>query len=94
MENSPYSRLIDKEKVKVDFKTFYFHVEGRKIAKNVRQQKNWLNNFTANQFLNRVEILLIAFFFRLSLKKMRFKSSPDTMKYFCQSENCCYYLQK
>jgi len=38
MENSPYARLIDKEKVKVDFRPF-IHVEGVD-AKSVRQQKN------------------------------------------------------
>ena len=38
MENSPYSKLIDKEKVKVDFRPF-IHVEGVD-AKSVRQQKS------------------------------------------------------
>ena len=41
MENSPYSKLIDKEKVKVDFRPF-IHVEGVD-AKSVRQQKIDLN---------------------------------------------------
>ena len=42
MENSPYLRLIEKEKVKVDFRPF-IHVEGEE-AKNVRQQKNALKD--------------------------------------------------
>ena len=43
MENSPYSRLIDKEKVKVDFRPF-IHVEAVD-AKEVRQQKIDLKNY-------------------------------------------------
>tara|TARA_R110002051_G_scaffold234092_1_gene295686 strand:+ start:54461 stop:55207 length:747 start_codon:yes stop_codon:yes gene_type:complete len=87
MENSPYSRLIDKEKVKVDFRPF-IHVEGVD-AKNVRQQKIDLNNFTAIILTSRNSV---DHFFRLA-EEMRFKV-PDTMKYFCQSEAVAYYLQK
>ncbi|MDP5228989.1 MAG: uroporphyrinogen-III synthase [Cellulophaga sp.] len=87
MENSPYSRLIDKEKVKVDFRPF-IHVEGVD-AKNVRSQKIDLNNFTAIILTSRNSV---DHFFRLA-EEMRFKV-PDTMKYFCQSEAVAYYLQK
>ena len=87
MENSPYSRLIDKEKVKVDFRPF-IHVEGVD-AKNVRQQKIDLNNFTAIILTSRNSV---DHFFRIA-EEMRFKV-PDTMKYFCQSEAVAYYLQK
>ncbi|MEB8328587.1 uroporphyrinogen-III synthase [Flavobacteriaceae bacterium KMM 6897] len=87
MENSPYSRLIEKEKVKVDFRPF-IHVEGVD-AKWVRQQKIDLNNFTAIILTSRNSV---DHFFRIA-EEMRFKV-PDTMKYFCQSEAVAYYLQK
>ncbi|MFC4220967.1 uroporphyrinogen-III synthase [Flagellimonas marina] len=87
VENSPYSRLIEKEKVKVDFRPF-IHVEGVE-AKNVRQQKIDLNNFTAIILTSRNSV---DHFFRIA-EEMRFKV-PDTMKYFCQSEAVAYYLQK
>lgn len=87
MENSPYSRLIEKEKVKVDFRPF-IHVEGVD-AKNVRQQKIDLKNYTAIILTSRNAV---DHFFRIA-DEMRFKV-PDTMKYFCQSEAVAYYLQK
>ena len=87
MENSPYSKLIDKEKIKVDFRPF-IHVEGVD-AKMVRQQKIDLKNFTAIILTSRNAV---DHFFRIA-EEMRFKV-PDTMKYFCQSEAVAYYLQK
>ncbi|MDF4220582.1 uroporphyrinogen-III synthase [Maribacter sp. M208] len=87
MENSPYSKLIDKEKVKVDFRPF-IHVEGVD-AKSVRQQKIDLNDFTAIILTSRNAV---DHFFRIA-DEMRFKV-PDSMKYFCQSEAVAYYLQK
>ncbi|WP_324025104.1 uroporphyrinogen-III synthase [Maribacter sp. BPC-D8] len=87
MENSPYSKLIDKEKVKVDFRPF-IHVEGVD-AKTVRQQKIDLNDFTAIVLTSRNAV---DHFFRIA-DEMRFKV-PDSMKYFCQSEAVAYYLQK
>ncbi|MBC8766438.1 uroporphyrinogen-III synthase [Arenibacter sp. BSSL-BM3] len=87
MENSPYSKLIDKEKIKVDFRPF-IHVEGVD-AKMVRQQKIDLNNFTAIILTSRNAV---DHFFRIA-EEMRFKV-PDSMKYFCQSEAVAYYLQK
>jgi len=87
MENSPYSMLIEKEKVKVDFRPF-IHVEGVD-AKGVRQQKIDLTNYTAIILTSRNAV---DHFFRIS-EEMRFKV-PDSMKYFCQSEAVAYYLQK
>ncbi|MCW5515019.1 uroporphyrinogen-III synthase [Muriicola sp. Z0-33] len=87
MENSPYLRLIEKEKVKVDFRPF-IHVEGVD-AKNVRQQKIDLNNYSAIILTSRNSV---DHFFRIA-EEMRFKV-PDSMKYFCQSEAVAYYLQK
>ncbi|WP_339707227.1 uroporphyrinogen-III synthase [uncultured Kriegella sp.] len=87
MENSPYSKLIDKEKVKVDFRPF-IHVEAVD-AKNVRQQKIDLKNYSAIILTSRNAV---DHFFRIA-EEMRFKV-PDSMKYFCQSEAVAYYLQK
>ena len=87
MENSPYSKLIDKAKVKVDFRPF-IHVEGVD-AKNVRQQKIDLKNYTAIILTSRNAV---DHYFRIA-EEMRFKV-PDAMKYFCQSEAVAFYLQK
>ncbi|MBL7473838.1 uroporphyrinogen-III synthase [Robertkochia sediminum] len=87
VENSPYSRLVEKQKIKVDFRPF-IHVEGVD-AKEVRQQKIDLKDFTAIILTSRNAV---DHFFRIA-EEMRFKV-PDTMKYFCQSEAVAYYLQK
>ncbi|NER16961.1 uroporphyrinogen-III synthase [Spongiivirga citrea] len=87
VENSPYLRLVEKQKVKIDFRPF-IHVEGVD-AKEVRQQKIDLNKFTAIILTSRNAV---DHFFRIA-EEMRFKV-PDTMKYFCQSEAVAYYLQK
>ncbi|THD69085.1 uroporphyrinogen-III synthase [Robertkochia marina] len=87
VENSPYSRLVEKQKIKVDFRPF-IHVEGVQ-AKEVRQQKIDLNDYTAIILTSRNAV---DHFFRIA-EEMRFKV-PDTMKYFCQSEAVAYYLQK
>ncbi|SEP95239.1 uroporphyrinogen-III synthase [Hyunsoonleella jejuensis] len=87
IENSPYFDLQEKNKVKIDFRPF-IHVEGVP-AKEIRQQKIDLNNYTAIILTSRNAV---DHFFRVA-KEMRFKV-PDTMKYFCQSEAVAYYLQK
>ncbi|HLV63938.1 uroporphyrinogen-III synthase [Galbibacter sp.] len=87
VENSPYLRLVEKQKIKVDFRPF-IHVEGLN-AKDVRQQKIDLTQFTAIILTSRNAV---DHFFRIA-EDMRFKV-PDSMKYFCQSEAVAYYLQK
>jgi uroporphyrinogen-III synthase len=87
IENSPYFDLIDKQKVKIDFRPF-IHVEGVS-AKDVRQQKIDLNHYTAIILTSRNSV---DHFFRVA-EEMRFKI-PDTLKYFCQSEAVAFYLQK
>ena len=86
-ENSPYFDLADKQKVKIDFRSF-IHVEGAS-AKEVRQQKIELSRFTAIIFTSRNAV---DHFFRIA-DEMRFKV-PDGLKYFCESEAIAYYLQK
>ena len=87
IENSPYFDLQEKQKVKIDFRPF-IHVEGVS-AKEIRQQKVDLNNYTAIILTSRNSV---DHFFRVA-EEMRFKV-PDTMKYFCQSEAVAFYLQK
>ena len=86
-ETSPYFDLSDKQKVKIDFRSF-IHVEGISV-KEVRGQKIDLTNFTAIILTSRNAV---DHFFRIA-EEMRFKV-PDSMKYFCQSEAVAYYLQK
>lgn len=87
VENSPYLQIVEKQKVKIDFRPF-IHVEGVD-AKDVRQQKIDLTKFSAIILTSRNSV---DHFFRVA-KEMRF-DVPDTMKYFCQSEAVAYYLQK
>lgn len=87
IENSPYFDLIERQKVKIDFRPF-IHVEGVS-SKDVRTQKVDLTKFTAIILTSRNSV---DHFFRIA-EDLRFKV-PDTMKYFCQSEAVAYYLQK
>ena len=86
-KQSPYFNLMDKQKVKIDFRSF-IHVEGE-TAKNVRSQKIDFLNFTAVIFTSRNAI---DNYFRLA-EEMRI-TVPDAMNYFCLSEAVAYYLQK
>ena len=86
-ETSPYFDLSDKQKVKIDFRSF-IHVEGISV-KEIRAEKIDLNDFTAIILTSRNAV---DHFFRVA-DEMRFKV-PDSMKYFCQSEAVAYYLQK
>jgi uroporphyrinogen-III synthase len=86
-KQSPYFNLMDKQKVKIDFRSF-IHVEGE-TAKNVRSQKIDFLNFTAVIFTSRNAI---DNYFRLA-EEMRI-NIPDNMNYFCLSEAVAYYLQK
>ncbi|MAP53671.1 uroporphyrinogen-III synthase [Altibacter sp.] len=87
VENSPYFDLIEKQKVKIDFRPF-IHVEGVS-GKDVRSQKVDLTKYSAVVLTSRNAV---DHFFRIS-EELRFKV-PDTMKYFCQSEAVAFYLQK
>ncbi len=87
IENSPYFDLIDRQKVKIDFRPF-IHVEGVS-GKDVRTQKVDLSKYTAIILTSRNSV---DHYFRIA-EELRFKV-PDTMKYFCLSEAVAYYLQK
>ena len=87
IENSPYFDLIEKQKVKIDFRPF-IHVEGVS-GKDVRAQKVDLTQYSAIILTSRNSV---DHYFRIA-EELRFKV-PDSMKYFCLSEAVAYYLQK
>lgn len=87
VENSPYHELSERQKVKIDFRSF-IHVEGA-TSKEVRAQKVDLNDYTAIILTSRNSV---DHFFRIA-EEMRYKV-PDTLKYFCLSEAVAFYLQK
>jgi uroporphyrinogen-III synthase len=84
---SPYFELARKYNLKIDFKPF-IQVEGV-LVKDFRQQKINILDFTAVVFTSKTGI---DHFFRIS-NEMRIVI-PDTMKYFCITENVAFYLQK
>lgn len=86
-DNSPYNQIIEKFKVKIDFKPFVQIVEIS--GKDLRTQKIELGQYTAIILTSRNAV---DHFFRVA-EELRFKV-PDTMKYFCQSEAIAFYLQK
>ena len=86
-KQSPYFDLMDKQKVKIDFRSF-IHVEGES-SRAVRNQKIDFLSFTAVIFTSRNAV---DHYFRLA-NEMRV-TIPDEMKYFCLSEAVAYYLQK
>ena len=86
-DKSPYSRLREKHKLKIDFRPF-IHVEGL-TAKEVRLQKI---NFSDYNNIVLTSRNAVDHFFRVT-EEMRYKV-PDATKYFCQSEAVAYYLKK
>ena len=86
-QQSPFSILSEKQKVKIDFRSF-IHVEGLTV-REVRNQKIDLGKYSAIILTSRNAV---DHFFRIA-EEMRFKV-PNELKYFCQSEAVAYYLQK
>jgi uroporphyrinogen-III synthase len=84
---SPYYELARKYNLKVDFRPF-IEVIGV-TSKEFRQQKINLLDFTAVIFTSKTAI---DHFFRIA-EELRV-AVPDTMKYFCITENVAFYLQK
>ena len=84
IENSPYFDLQDKQKVKIDFRPF-IHVEGVS-AKDIRQQKVDLNNYTAIILTSRNAV---DHFFRVA-EEMRFKF----YEIFLSIGSCCFLPSK
>jgi uroporphyrinogen-III synthase len=84
---SPYFDLAKKYNLKIDFKPF-IQVEGVS-SKDFRQQKINILDFNAVIFTSKTGI---DHFFRIC-NELRI-TVPDTMKYFCITENVAFYLQK
>jgi uroporphyrinogen-III synthase len=84
---SPYFELARKYNLKIDFKPF-IEVEGISV-KDFRQQKINILDYSAVIFTSKTGI---DHFFRIC-NELRI-TVPDTMKYFCITENVAYYLQK
>jgi len=87
VNQSPYHDLMNKQKVKIDFRSF-IHVEGES-ARDVRFQKIDFLDFSAVIFTSRNAV---DNYFRLA-DEMRI-TIPDSMNYFCLSEAVAFYLQK
>lgn len=85
--SSPYTELVSKHKVNIDFLPF-FKVEPLS-AKEFRAQKINILDFTAIVFTAKTTIDA---FFKLC-EELRI-TVPETMKYFCNSEATAVYLQK
>jgi len=84
---SPYHELAKKYNLKIDFKPFV-QIEGLS-AKDFRQQKINILDFSAVIFTCKTAI---DHYFRIA-GELRI-TIPDTMKYFCITENVAFYLQK
>ena len=84
---SPYFELAKKHGLKIDFRPF-IEVVGIS-AKDFRQQKINILDHTAVIFTSKTAI---DHFFRIC-EDLRI-TVPDTMKYFCITENVAFYLQK
>ena len=84
---SPYYELARKHNLKVDFRPF-IEVVGVP-TKDFRQQKINILDYTAIIFTSKTGI---DHFFRIC-EELRI-TIPDTMKYFCITENVAFYLQK
>ena len=86
-EKSPYFDIAERHHVEIVFRPF-IKVEGVS-AKEFRQQKISLSEFTAIVFTSRHAI---DHFFGLA-KELRFPV-PEDMKYFCITEQVALYIQK
>ena len=87
LEKSPYSDLVNKHKINIDFQKF-IKIEGI-TASEFRRDKVYIQDYTAIIFTSRNAV---DHFFRIS-KEMRVEI-PESMKYFCISEATAFYLQK
>ena len=86
-EKSPYYDIAEKYGIKIDFRPF-IKVEGVS-AKEVRQQKVSVLDHSAVLFTSRHAID----HFFLLCQEMRI-NIPETMKYFCTTEQIALYIQK
>lgn len=85
-DKSPFFNLAEKNKVKIDFRSF-IHIEGIS-AKQYRASRVNILDHTAVIFSSKTSI---DHFFGMC-KELRI-TVPDSMKYFCISEQTAFYLQ-
>lgn len=86
-EDSPYRKLSEKYKIKIEFRPF-IHIEPVSV-KDFRKQKVEVLNYTGVIFTSRNAV---DHFFNLC-KEMKIEMPAD-MKYFCISDQTANYLQK
>ena len=86
-EKWPYNELATKNNVKIDFRPF-INIEGI-TSKEFRQTKIDILEHGAVVFTSKTAI---DHYFRMC-EELRL-SVPDSMKYFCITENIAFYLQK
>jgi uroporphyrinogen-III synthase len=86
-EKSPYTDLVEKYNVRIDFRPF-IQVESISI-KDFRKQRIDILSHTAVIFTARTAV---DHFFHIC-EELRI-TIPETMKYFCMSETIALYLQK
>ena len=84
---SPYAQLIEHSGAQIDFVPF-FRNEAL-TSREFRSQRISIPDYTAIVFSSRT---VIDAFFQLC-EELRVKI-PETMKYFCSTENVAFYLQK
>jgi len=88
LEKSPYFEIIKKHNVNIDFHKF-FKIDGYSSIDFRKESKVRLNEHTAIIFTSKNGV---DHYFRLATE-LRF-DTPDSMKYFCSSDNIAFYLQK
>lgn len=88
IEKSPYSDMIKKYGLVVDFYKF-FKIEGLSSIDFRKENKVRVADNTAVIFTSKHGV---DHFFRLATELR--VNIPETMKYFCSSESTAYYLQK
>ncbi len=86
-DKSPYYELAEKNNLQIDFRPF-IHVEGIP-SREFRKAKVNVPEHDAVIFTSRTAV---DHFFRIC-EEIRY-NVPDSLKYFCISENTAYYLQK
>ena len=87
LEKSPYGEIIKKHGVNIEFVKF-FKIEGVSV-REFRDEKVYIIEHTAVIFNSKHAV---DHFFNIA-KDVRI-DIPETMKYFCMSENIAFYLQK
>jgi uroporphyrinogen-III synthase len=86
LEKSPYTRLIEKYNVDIEYKKF-IKVEGVS-SKEFRESKVNLADYSSIIFTSKQAV---DHYFRIA-KELRF-IVPESLKYFCISESTAFYLQ-